>query len=151
MTGRAGSLLLGILAGAGLGGCQVTATDAGAPILAPPSVQAQARTPALQVTERSSRCIELYRQRPSGGVQIQRNGHPLVFKVLLGQRPSTGYGIELAQPRGRLAEGVLEIKLQERAPSKSSAVGMMVTYPCVTIEAGSLSPDEVRRVEIHWQ
>ncbi|HEY5764025.1 MAG TPA: protease complex subunit PrcB family protein, partial [Rhodocyclaceae bacterium] len=54
--------------------------------------------------------------------------------VALGQRPTAGYGLELASTRGELRDRQLSIEISRQQPAADSMTAQVLTSPCLLIE-----------------
>lgn len=57
-----------------------------------------------------------------------------VVLIRMGQRPTGGYGIELAEPQARLANGTALIRLRWIEPAPGTVSTQALTSPCLVIE-----------------
>lgn len=53
--------------------------------------------------------------------------------INIGQRPSAGYGIELASDIGNIKDGTLTIELKQTEPAAGSMQASVITTPCVVV------------------
>jgi hypothetical protein len=65
------------------------------------------------------------------------DAHGLIL-VLMGEKPSGGYGLELLRPQAVLKDGIVYLGVKWKEPPADALVAMMITSPCllVKIETG---------------
>ena len=67
----------------------------------------------------------------------------MVLLVEMGEKPTLGYRLGLAQPEARVIEGRAEVVLEWREPPKEMMVGQMMTSPCLLLK---LARDHYQKV-----
>lgn len=75
----------------------------------------------------------------------------LVVLVSAGQKPTAGYGVELASPKAPVKDGAAGVRVLLRAPAKGMLSAQMMTSPCLVVAlpseglkgVGVLDGDEV--------
>lgn len=56
-----------------------------------------------------------------------------VLLVAVGQRPTAGYGVELAAERAPVKDGVALVRVTVREPAAGAMVAQVVTSPCLVV------------------
>jgi hypothetical protein len=64
---------------------------------------------------------------------IDWHTHGLVL-VLMGQKPSGGYGLELLGSQALLKEGIALVGVRWKEPPAGAIVAMMITSPCLLVK-----------------
>ena len=63
----------------------------------------------------------------------------------MGLKPTGGYGLQLAEPRAALADGVLRLKVNWRTPEPDRLLTQALTSPCLLIK---LPRGDYRAIEV---
>ena len=98
----------------------------------------EAASPAPVVElERATQCSDA---SPEPGAEVvAADGPPDRIRLTMGQRPTGGYAVALADPEpAAVRDGIAEIRVHWRVPGADEAVTQALTRPCVEI---ALPPD----------
>jgi hypothetical protein len=68
----------------------------------------------------------------------------MVLLVEMGEKPTLGYRLGLAQPEAQVIEGHAEVILEWQEPPKGMMVGQMMTSPCILLKLARDHYQEVR-------
>ncbi len=99
-------------------------------------------TRVLTVLEQATYCGD----EQAGARWLERDGEPALL-LSMGQRPSGGFGISLADPEAELVDGVWEVQVQWREPAPGEPVTLALTLPCLKLAGGWSAPVAVRVID----
>lgn len=77
--------------------------------------------------------------------------HESVLLLAMGQRPTAGYQLALAQPSLRIDDGVAVVRVLWMEPAPSSAQAQVLTSPCAMLKLPRKGYERVRVVDQNGQ
>lgn len=160
------ALLLSLGLVGGILGC--APSRAGDPTAAAPRAEAPAVTvlhntnqcgaqfirPTALWIDNADRLAQVYRGFPvlpppaPPTVDFSRQG---VLLISMGQRPTAGYGLDLAPAAARLRDGVLEIGVDWQEPGPGGMAAQVVTTPCLLLQLPAVSFQRIQVVDRQGQ
>lgn len=131
-------------------------------------------TVAIQAMHRTSFCpsnpIEphaLWIDSPAGLQQLWENMHRLslggqsanmpevdfgidgLLMVHMGQQRTGGYAIELADPKGRVKNGIVSVTVAWISPAPDAVVTQMITAPCILLKLQKRDFSSIQVIDQH--
>ncbi|MFH7321321.1 protease complex subunit PrcB family protein [Desulfurivibrio sp. D14AmB] len=106
--------------------------------------------PALTLIERQAQLDSFYVRQASFGAPPPAAprldfSHQLALLIEMGQRPTGGYGLALAEPTAALEKGRLELRLDWQEPPPGLAQTQALTSPCLLL---ALPAGDYRQITI---
>lgn len=77
---------------------------------------------------------------------VSDNGAPALL-LSMGQQPSGGFGVSLAETGAEFVDGAWEIVVDWREPAPGEAVTLALTLPCLKLAGGWSEPVPVRVID----